>query len=88
MGLALDMPLKAQDTGREPKSHLGWQLLSLQRLIRHMTPWDRDRWGQIYIHSGRDVRSGSHRRRALLLLLTCQSCRKPGGIRWGETPPR
>lgn len=31
------------------------------------------------------MRDGHHRRWALLL--TCQSCQKPGGTRWGETPP-
>lgn len=63
--LDLDMPLKAQDTGREPNSPLGLAVIQSMEAIRHMTPWDRDTdWGQIYIHSGRAVRSSSHRRRA------------------------
>ena len=44
------------------------------------TDWDRN------THKGQ--RCGSHRPQALFLLLTCQSCQKPGGTRWGGTPPR
>lgn len=86
--LDLDMPFKAQDTGREPKSHLGLTVIQPTESHQACDSLGQRQMGTDRHTLRRDVRSGSHRRRALLLLLTCQSCRKPGGTRWGETPPR
>lgn len=77
----------ARAGGHGTRVHLGLaeSQFSLHRITRHGALGQTDKHIQTV---DRDVKDSSHRREALFLLLTCQSCQKPGGTRWGEIPPR